>query len=166
MTNGADSLICNRHFAVIHTAAEIYGLDGKELYNRVVKRFRSPRDVFRVAAENTNLDYDRARIVALAACYEAERFVESRNSTRKGGENGRPNLTNITKIIHHSPVPTTFTVEKIKEPLLRDTLYLYYWLGFSFQKISEMQMLKTLTVRQNHKKALKLLHKESLNSHT
>lgn len=131
--------IVDQHIGPIWRIAETYGTSGKRLAKQVGARLSKKSSAFARAVAGAKSDRQRAQIVALAACLEADGSAR-RQETAEG---------------HPNPAKFAFAVERLDDPVLRDTLYSHYWSGASLQNVAKQQRLRTITTQQNHKRALK-----------
>lgn len=133
------------HFGVVTYVAEEFGLSAADIFRATVDRLCEPNSVLSEELSNTDSDYEQAKLVALAALLEAQRLCPP-------GEikSGAKNILELAS-----------RVERMPDPILRDTIYSHFWQGNSAESIGVAQSLRTLTVRQNLRRALKLLDTDS-----
>ena len=118
------------HPTAINEVARIYGVKARDLVTRI------DDCPILIAAANEASDGHRAELVAMAACVAASAIA--RRKTRAG-------KANLLKI------------ERVVDPIVRETLYAHEWLGRSIEAIAKDQNLRQMTVKQNLKRGLKIV---------
>lgn len=134
--------ISKRHYSVVKSIADLLRLDPQRLAAAVETSLEENDGPVAKLLSSTNNDYARAKIVALAARLEGGKLSDASAETQPAD----------------APLGLAAKVERIPSALLRDTLYSHYWLGRPLEEVARGQRLRLLTVRQNHKRALRMIN--------